>query len=85
MPMTTGCIGTILAWDTGMTPCNACFVLSGELAREEPHEALRMHTQIELSHGTREEYVCQTCGAHLQRFRAKQTSPTPTDRWRFAD
>jgi hypothetical protein len=68
-----------------MTPCNACFVLSGELAREEPHEALRMHTQIELSHGTREEYVCQTCGAHLQRFRAKQTSPTPTDRWRFAD
>ena len=33
--------------------------------------------------GTRQEFVCDTCGQYMVRFLAQQVSPPPADVWRF--
>jgi hypothetical protein len=38
---------------------------------------------IETLSGIREEFSCSTCGQRMVRFIAKQTSPAPSDVWRF--
>ena len=66
-----------------MTPCNECNALIGALASTPAHPALRMEISVETLSGTREEFKCETCGAKLQRFRATQTHPAPSDVWRW--
>jgi hypothetical protein len=63
--------------------CFPCFALKGEHARVPAHEQLRMVGTAVLQSGTREEFVCDVCGQRMIRFLATQTSPPPSDRWRF--
>jgi hypothetical protein len=63
--------------------CLPCFSLAGESAHVEPHAALSAVDRAELRSGTREEFVCASCGQRMIRFLALQTSPPPSNRWRF--
>ena len=65
-------------------PCNRCYALERAPAITEPHESLKLTVSAELPSGVREEYVCTTCQQRMIRFKATQTSPRPSDVWRFA-
>ena len=62
--------------------CLPCFALQGEPAAAQPHEDLRLVASHSLASGTREEFICQSCGQNMVRFLATQTSPPPSNRWR---
>jgi hypothetical protein len=63
--------------------CLPCFSLVGESAHVEPHAGLSPVDRAELRSGIREEFVCASCGQRMIRFLALQTSPPPSNRWRF--
>ena len=63
--------------------CFPCFSLGGEPARVEPHAALSQVERVPSNSGTREEFVCASCGQRMVRFLATQTSPPPSNRWRY--
>ena len=65
------------------TVCLPCFALEGAPAGNEPHASLRLIASVATASGTREEFVCETCGQRMARFLAKQISPPPADAWRF--
>ena len=65
------------------TVCLPCFALEGTLATVEAHASLRLIASVATASGTREEFVCGTCGQRMARFLAKQISPPPADAWRF--
>lgn len=64
--------------------CKDCRRLDDEGTATAPHEALQMVSSTETASGTREEFVCKSCGQRMQRFKALQTFPPPSDRWRVA-
>ena len=64
------------------TRCLPCFALHRERASVAPHEMLRLVASEAKLTGTREEFVCATCGQTMVRFLAKQTTPPPSDVWR---
>ncbi len=66
-----------------MTPCKKCEVLANSPAKTGPHEDLRMEASVETLSGTREQFACKTCERKLTRFVATQTSPPPSDVWRW--
>lgn len=66
-----------------MGPCNDCSALDGMTAKQEPHAYLQMGVSVETITGTREEFMCKTCGRKWTRFKALQTSPAPSDVWRW--
>lgn len=63
--------------------CFPCFALGGEPARVEPHAALSQVESVPSSSGTREEFVCASCGQRMVRFLATQISPPPSNKWRY--
>jgi hypothetical protein len=63
--------------------CFPCFALVGDSAQVEPHAALSLVDRVELASGTREEFVCASCGQGMVRFLATQTSPPPSNKWRY--
>ena len=64
-------------------PCLPCFGLQGELTIVPPHEGLRPLVCESLRSGTLEQFECTTCGQKMARFLALQTSPPPSDKWRY--
>jgi hypothetical protein len=66
-----------------MTSCNECNALVGAPAKVEPHAALQMEASIETLSGSREQFRCRNCKQTLIRFKATQTSPPPSDVWRW--
>jgi hypothetical protein len=70
------------AADARSSSCRACSALDGERAKNPPHDALELVASVDTESGTREEFVCKTCGQRLLRFNATQTSPAPSDVWR---
>jgi len=66
-----------------MAACKECNSLDGMTAKQEPHESLRMTVSVETPTGTREEFVCKTCGRKWARFKALQVTPQPSDVWRW--
>jgi hypothetical protein len=64
-------------------PCLRCFSLQGELTIVPPHDGLRPLMCESLRSGTLEQFECTTCGQKMARFLALQTSPPPSDKWRY--
>jgi hypothetical protein len=64
--------------------CKDCAAQQGTPAREAPHQKLQMVASVETESGTREEFVCKACGQRMQRFKAKQAWPPPSDVWRIS-
>jgi hypothetical protein len=64
------------------TRCLPCFAQHRERASVAPHEMLQLVASVEKPTGTREEFICGTCGQTMVRFVAKQTNPPPSDVWR---
>ena len=64
--------------------CKDCRMLEDEAAATAPHEMLEMVSSTGTASGIREDFVCKSCGQRMQRFKAIQTSPPPSDRWRVA-
>jgi len=63
--------------------CLPCFALQHSPARVEPHVSLRLELSVTTLTGVREEFICATCGKRMARFLAHQTTPTPSDVWRY--
>jgi len=70
--------------DSAFHGCIDCSILEGATAATAPHAALQVVSAIEMPSGTREEFVCKTCGERMLRFKAQQKSPPLSDRWRTA-
>src|SRR4051812_6499595 len=75
------------AWDRASRKmpdeCLPCFALQRSPVWIEPHANLRVQASAPTLTGLREDYVCATCGRRMVRFLAHQTTPTPSDVWRF--
>jgi hypothetical protein len=63
--------------------CLDCFRLHGESTAVLPHDGLRLLACQPLRTGTLEEFECANCGQVMARFLALQTSPPPSDKWRY--
>jgi hypothetical protein len=63
--------------------CLDCFRLQGESTAVLPHDGLRVLGCQPLRTGALEEFECANCGQVMARFLALQTSPPPSDKWRY--
>jgi len=71
-----------IASDDLLRGCSDCRELDRSLARTAPHGLLKLVSSTNTLSGTRENFLCESCGQRMLRFKATQTSPMPSDRWR---
>jgi len=63
--------------------CLPCFTLERAAACVEPHGHLSIAGSVVTGTGERQEFTCTACGQRMVRFLAAQTTPRPSNVWRY--